>query len=385
MPSVKWVRSEEIAVQSARNGFLPATADIRGSWAVANYLGTWYLAIISPESEIRGMKTGVEFRQVKNKTQGINLVNAILAVYPQLIYADGGDLRRYAAELSEVIKTALEPRIRPPSNPNEVNRKWESDDIDIITNKGNFTYPGFKYGTWAVVKTREGWGITNIPSGMRVTTIRNKAEGTKLVNTILKEYPQLWDAGKDEILRNTEVIIPFIKAMKESRSKTAKDLPKTVERYVKEHKAQGNDEAKSWALAWSRYCEYSNPDSPHCKQDEYFKGRKGAISTASQLYKLLLEAAESAGVDKNSQQFKIAVKQADIFEEAVRSGLSDWVKENVDSFHAKYKGNVKNIVDEFMKFRGNEAPFVYFTELGEGEAAPIDLENGRAYLITRIR
>jgi len=52
----------------------------------------------------------------------------------------------------------------------------------------------------------------------------------------------------------------------------AKNLPKDVERYVKEHKEQGNDESYSWALAWSRYCR-KNPDSGHCKQDEYFTGK----------------------------------------------------------------------------------------------------------------
>lgn len=56
-------------------------------------------------------------------------------------------------------------------------------------------------------------------------------------------------------------------------SKSAKSLPPTVERYVKEHKEQGADEGKAWALAWSRYCQFKNPDSPHCKSDEYFHGR----------------------------------------------------------------------------------------------------------------
>ena len=51
------------------------------------------------------------------------------------------------------------------------------------------------------------------------------------------------------------------------------DIPKTVKRYVEEHKEQGADEAKAWALAWSRYCKYKNPGSPRCKQDDYFAGR----------------------------------------------------------------------------------------------------------------
>ena len=54
-----------------------------------------------------------------------------------------------------------------------------------------------------------------------------------------------------------------------------RDIPKTVKRYVEEHKEQGADESKAWALAWSRYCKYKYPDSPHCKKDpdEYFSGR----------------------------------------------------------------------------------------------------------------
>ena len=50
-------------------------------------------------------------------------------------------------------------------------------------------------------------------------------------------------------------------------SKQSKNLPKHVERYVQEGKDQGLDEGEAWAVAWSRYCKYKNPDSPHCKKD----------------------------------------------------------------------------------------------------------------------
>jgi predicted DNA-binding WGR domain protein len=61
-------------------------------------------------------------------------------------------------------------------------------------------------------------------------------------------------------------------------SKLAKDLPKDVERYVEEGMDQGMDESKAWAVAWSRYCKYKNPGSPHCKQDkgDYFPGNKSS-------------------------------------------------------------------------------------------------------------
>lgn len=58
--------------------------------------------------------------------------------------------------------------------------------------------------------------------------------------------------------------------------KTAKDLPKSVERYVQEGKDSGMDEGKAWAIAWSRYCKYKNPGSPRCHQDDYFQGRKAS-------------------------------------------------------------------------------------------------------------
>lgn len=48
-----------------------------------------------------------------------------------------------------------------------------------------------------------------------------------------------------------------------------RDIPKTVERYVKEHLDQGYDESKAWAIAWSRFCKFKYPDSDRCQQDEY--------------------------------------------------------------------------------------------------------------------
>jgi hypothetical protein len=50
------------------------------------------------------------------------------------------------------------------------------------------------------------------------------------------------------------------------------NIPKTVERYVDEHKKQDMDEDKAWAIAWSRYCS-KHEDSPHCNKDEYFEGK----------------------------------------------------------------------------------------------------------------
>lgn len=67
------------------------------------------------------------------------------------------------------------------------------------------------------------------------------------------------------------------------KSEGKRDIPADVERYVKEHKDQGADESYAWALAWSRYCEYKNPGSDHCKQDVYFPGRKNASEELSKV------------------------------------------------------------------------------------------------------
>ena len=72
-----------------------------------------------------------------------------------------------------------------------------------------------------------------------------------------------------------------IALMHDTGARTAKDLPKHVERYVDEGKEQGLSESEAWAVAWSRYCKYKNPDSPHCKKDspsDYFpnQGKKKA-------------------------------------------------------------------------------------------------------------
>ena len=57
-----------------------------------------------------------------------------------------------------------------------------------------------------------------------------------------------------------------------------REVPEKVERYFAEAMEQpGMTEPKAWAVAWSRYCKYTEPQSKHCKlrQAEYFPGRKG--------------------------------------------------------------------------------------------------------------
>lgn len=65
-----------------------------------------------------------------------------------------------------------------------------------------------------------------------------------------------------------------------NRIRTAKNLPADVERYVKEmkEKSPGKEDSYYWAVAWSRYCQYKDPSSDHCKQDSYFPGKKKTSS-----------------------------------------------------------------------------------------------------------
>lgn len=62
---------------------------------------------------------------------------------------------------------------------------------------------------------------------------------------------------------------------KAAADKVAVNLPADVERYVEQIKQKNPDydEAQAWATAWSIYCKYKEPSSPHCQMptSEYFK------------------------------------------------------------------------------------------------------------------
>jgi len=55
-------------------------------------------------------------------------------------------------------------------------------------------------------------------------------------------------------------------------TRTAENLPDYVEDKVKMFKEKGYSEDKAWPIAWSIYCKYKEPNSPHCHQDtdDYF-------------------------------------------------------------------------------------------------------------------
>ena len=63
-------------------------------------------------------------------------------------------------------------------------------------------------------------------------------------------------------------------AKKEDVPQKVKDLAEEVK-----DKNPGYDAGQAKATAWSVYCENVNPDSPHCKQKEYFEGKKSSVSS----------------------------------------------------------------------------------------------------------
>lgn len=74
------------------------------------------------------------------------------------------------------------------------------------------------------------------------------------------------------------------KGLRLANSKVAVNLPADVERYVKEieKKNPDYDEAQTWATAWSIYCKYKEPGSPHCQMptSDYFKQADSSLTAS---------------------------------------------------------------------------------------------------------
>lgn len=64
------------------------------------------------------------------------------------------------------------------------------------------------------------------------------------------------------------------------------NIPAYVHDKVEEimEKQKEKDEGKAWAVAWSIYCKYKKPGSPHCKKkkDDYFPSRKATWTKQEQ-------------------------------------------------------------------------------------------------------
>jgi len=67
------------------------------------------------------------------------------------------------------------------------------------------------------------------------------------------------------------------------------NLPADVERYVQEGLDAGMEESKAWAIAWSRWCKYKKPGSPHCKRgpEGYFTGQKAKKASSNEIWALV--------------------------------------------------------------------------------------------------
>jgi hypothetical protein len=82
-----------------------------------------------------------------------------------------------------------------------------------------------------------------------------------------------------------------------------KDVPKYVSDKAEEIKANQKEEdiGKAYAVAWSIYCKYKEPGSPHCtkKPDEYFPSRnkkKGSVSSELREKRLTLKIASTLDI-----------------------------------------------------------------------------------------
>jgi hypothetical protein len=84
------------------------------------------------------------------------------------------------------------------------------------------------------------------------------------------------------------------------------DIPADVERYVKETKESNPDydDAKVWAVAWSRYCKYKQPGSEHCHMNtnDYFKKAEAELTKLAAgrpLYEIAREIRKDWGPKVN--------------------------------------------------------------------------------------
>lgn len=80
-----------------------------------------------------------------------------------------------------------------------------------------------------------------------------------------------------------------------------RQVPEKVEQYYQEAMQQpGMIEAQAWAIAWSRYCKYTEPASSHCKlhRSEYFPGKGGKGSEAAHKCKpVVIELERAEGMN----------------------------------------------------------------------------------------
>ena len=69
-------------------------------------------------------------------------------------------------------------------------------------------------------------------------------------------------------------------------SESDRDVPKYVQELAEKIEDKGNEPSYAWPVAWSVWCRYKKPGSPHCtrKPKEYFKDRKALTRRIASSY-----------------------------------------------------------------------------------------------------
>ena len=156
---------------------------------------------------------------------------------------------------------------------------WRPDmPVQVVTNRGTEVFKSLaeakrKYPTLNPTKnTRDfTWATRGRVNGRDAIRFEDwqtykmmsfaSAGAVRKLATAALEYPEI-----------RPTLMPLLREAKGN-------IPKKVEEYAKEVE-KGNpdyDQGRVWATAWSIYCKYKNPGSPHCHQDSYFPGKKAGL------------------------------------------------------------------------------------------------------------
>ena len=145
--------------------------------------------------------------------------------------------------------------------------------------------------------------------------------------------------------------------------KVTKDLPKTVERYVKEHKEKGMDDGKAYAIAWSRFCQYSYPNSKRCKKDNYFEGRKSTTATRVSIASRVASAyMKKSYVPNLPTSFQRGLKEDMI--RMIRIALSIFATSNPKQLESKLVQNILRHVGKMLPPHASLSPMSAYQFVG---------------------
>ena len=86
-------------------------------------------------------------------------------------------------------------------------------------------------------------------------------------------YEKSWGGYSTHSLptRNAEQMIERVSEKAEKAEKKRRDIPKYVGEKAKYFQEEEDYEvSKAWALAWSIYCKYKEPNSRHCERNKRY-------------------------------------------------------------------------------------------------------------------